>query len=225
MEREICACSVVRSLSIEVGSVADYAALERFHYRSGKPRGVLRVFAARCGGGLAGVIVETVPPLNCAAREVVLRGRYAGMDRRGRAFALNEEVRTIARVIVHPLFRGMGVGRMLVRHVLTHAETEFVEAFAAMGRVHPLFERAGMRRVDVPASREAARLMAALAAAGMRAVDLVDADMRRLPADVRHALRSFARDKEGGKAGWVGEARERLLSRPVYYFWRSPEGV
>ena len=223
MEREQVGCSVLRGLSLERGNAADYAALERFHYRGGRPRGVLRLFRARCDGTLAGVIVETVPPLNCAAREVVLRGRYAGMDQRARAVALNREVRTIARVIVHPLFRGVGVGGMLVSHVLAQAQTPFVEAFAAMGRIHPLFERAGMKRVEELPGRDALRLLAALQAVGMRPVELVDAEARALPRELRAALRAFARNKQAGVLGWVEEARRKLLSRPVYYFWRSPE--
>jgi GNAT superfamily N-acetyltransferase len=216
------ACSVLRALEIAGGAKADYLALEGFHYRGGRPRGVLRIFAARCGGTLAGVLVETVPPLNCAARETLLRARYACLDRRARALAINRDVRTIARVIVHPLFRGTGVGTALVKHALARAQTPYVEAFAAMGRVHPLFERAGMRRIDVPLSRQARQLLAALDAARLRPIDLVDAAASRMPAAVRRALRLFAKDKEAGPGNWLEEARHRLLSRPVYYFWSMP---
>lgn len=57
---------------------------------------------------------------------------------------LNAEVRCISRVIVHPSFRGLGIGVGLVRHALDTATTPYTEAIAAMGWVHPLFEKAGM---------------------------------------------------------------------------------
>ena len=72
-------------------------------------------------------------------------GRYGGPDRRAAAALLNAEVEAISRVIVHPVYRGCGLAVRLIRHALMHAETPMVEALAAMGAVHPLFEKAGMK--------------------------------------------------------------------------------
>ena len=60
---------------------------------------------------------------------------------------VNRHVRTIARVIVHPQFRSLGVAARLVRRICEDCPTRYVEAFAAMGDVHPFFERGGMQRV------------------------------------------------------------------------------
>jgi GNAT superfamily N-acetyltransferase len=221
------ACTVLRTLRIEPGVAADYRFFEPFHYRAGPPRGVTRVLLAFCGDGAlpVGIAVETVPPLNCAARERALPGRYAGLSRRDRAVALNRDVRTIARVVVHPIYRGTGIGVRLVCAILNSAETPFVEAFAAMGRVHPLFERAGMRRVEVPRAPESVRLEAALAVAGVRPIDLVDLPLRRVRGAFREALRHAARDKAAAPGAWLAEARRRLLSSPVYYLWQRPPGA
>jgi len=52
----------------------------------------------------------------------------------------------IARVVVHPTYRGCGVGQALVRKYLElHPDADTV---AAMARFNPVFERAGMKRVD-----------------------------------------------------------------------------
>lgn len=223
MEPE-CGCTVARGVRIERGEAADYRWFERFHYRGGRPRGVARVFVAWCGGGEcdgmpAGIVVETMPPLNAAARERALGWRYAGQGRRERAVALNGEVRTIARVVVHPRVRGIGIGVRLVRRVLETAATPYVEAFAAMGRVHPLFERAGMVRVAAPRWPAGERVRDALAACGLRPVDLVDLRAETAGEAVRAALKAFARDKRGTAAQWLAEARQRLLSAPAYYLW------
>jgi ABC-type ATPase with predicted acetyltransferase domain len=60
----------------------------------------------------------------------------------------NDHVRTISRIIVHPQFRSIGLASFLIRHLCAHCPTRYVEALAVMGRVHPMFERAGMTRFE-----------------------------------------------------------------------------
>ena len=78
-------------------------------------------------------------------------GAYALPDVRRRAALLNRDFRRLARVIVHPTFRGIGLAVLLVRHALAHAPTPYVEALAVMGRIHPFFQTAGMTVYDRPA--------------------------------------------------------------------------
>jgi ABC-type ATPase with predicted acetyltransferase domain len=61
---------------------------------------------------------------------------------------INKNLRTISRVVVHPQFRGVGLGSELVRRILQECPTRYVETIAAMGKVHPFFEKAGMTRVQ-----------------------------------------------------------------------------
>jgi ABC-type ATPase with predicted acetyltransferase domain len=70
------------------------------------------------------------------------------MSVRERIAFVNGNVRTISRVIVHPQFRGVGLASRLVRRICEDCPTRWVEAYAVMGRVHPFFERAGMRKVE-----------------------------------------------------------------------------
>jgi GNAT superfamily N-acetyltransferase len=219
-------CTILKTLRIEPGVAADYRFFEPFHYRAGRPRGVTRVLMARCSATpepTIGIAVETVPPLNAAARETLLGDRYAGLSRRDRALALNREMRTIARIVVLPAFRGIGIGLRLVEALLQSAQTPFVEAFAAMGRVHPLFERAGMDPVPLPPGPAVLRLQHALAEEGLRPIDLVDLPLDRISTALRESLRTFARRKEGPVECWLAEARHTLLSAPLYYFWRNPD--
>ena len=165
------------SMTIEEGSMHDYARLARFHYRSDRPATVSRIFrismreppagdpilSPRATSRAAlGVIIISRPHLGCAMRNVALNGRYRGLDRKSAARLINEEVRTISRVIVDPRCRGLGLAVRLVRHALGRAETVYTEGVAAMGRVHPFFEKAGMLRFDPPLSREQARFESAL---------------------------------------------------------------
>jgi GNAT superfamily N-acetyltransferase len=140
-------------LTVARGSPRDYFALERFHYVPKRPATWAGVWvvsyqddddAAPSRAKLVAIAVVSYPTVNCAARDAALE-----LNRLTRARKLawvNRNVRTISRVVVHPQFRGVGIAARLVRHVCDQCPTRWVEALAAMGRVHPFFERGGMRR-------------------------------------------------------------------------------
>ena len=166
-----------KTLRLEAGSMRDYRALSAHHYRSGAPYAPTAIYAlrhdrpdavARFTGRsatptLAGVLVMTRPQLCCTLRGHATGGRYAGLRRVETADLLNAEMRTIARVVLDPRYRGLGLAVRLVGHALNHATTPYVEALAAMGRVNPFFERAGMVRYEAPPRPHDARLLDALA--------------------------------------------------------------
>jgi len=261
------------------GSRRDYAALARFHYRSGRPATATQVWVVRDrrrsivwrhrrtsaarveaisnpdsaassrplaasrsstggpgergGSGESGesgesggsrgsdespsagrpvaVLVLSLPSLSCALRDSALGDRYKSLpDRASRAAALNREIRCISRVVVHPSYRGLGLAVELVRQALREAPTPLVEAIAAMGRVHPFFERAGMLRYERPALEADARLREALQWTGITAADLAGLDrtlarIERLPRARRVWLRGeidrWARRCGGGRVG------------------------
>jgi len=137
------------------GSIRDYRALAGFHYVAGPPAAHKRVYAIyppalAVGGGIdarpsvAAVLVVSPPLANCRGRNLATDNRYAGKNRALAMRRLNREVEAISRVIVHPTYRGCGLAVRLVRHAIAHARTPYVEALAAMGAVHPFFEKAGM---------------------------------------------------------------------------------
>ncbi len=100
---------------------------------------------------LAGVVVVSCPAINAAARNKVTASRYCtpGHPRDGIA-RLNREVLTLSRVIVHPLYRGLGLAPRLVAAVLDRLDVPLVEAFARMGRYVPFFRQAGMSELKLP---------------------------------------------------------------------------
>lgn len=236
-------------LRIEAGSLRDYRALAEHHYKSGPPYAPTEIYAmrhenlsplrrlARCGPDdvLVGVLVMARPQLCCAPREAATGGRYRGLSRRESAALINREVSAIARVIVDPRYRGLGFAARLVRHALAHAATPYVEALAAMGRVNPFFERAGMVKYEPPPRPADARLLDALAevkaapallmsrdrfAAHLEALtpsqrDLIERELARWGASAAFMER---RPSVGAAPGDVVElARRRLLARCVYY--------
>jgi len=154
---------------IESGSRADLRALAPLHYRPGAPATIARVLRCtdRSTGELVGVLSVSLPTLNGRWREPAWPGRYQSDDRRADAHRLCSEVRCISRVIVSPSHRSMGVARELIRAYLADPLTVRTEAVSAMGRISPVFERAGMVAHDLaPASRHR-RLLSAFDHAGI----------------------------------------------------------
>jgi hypothetical protein len=66
----------------------------------------------------------------------------------GKAKLINDEIARISRVVIHPKFRGIGLGAFLVRKTLPQVNAKVVEVLAVMARYNPFFEKAGMVRVD-----------------------------------------------------------------------------
>ena len=159
-------------IAIEKGTIEDYRELAHLHYAPGDPAVVAGVWRARwvdCGLSnrarrprrvrfgqqstvdnqqlkLIAVGVLAYPTPAHRVRERVLG---LGGPRYGPKLALvNRHVRTIARVIVHPQFRSMGIASSLVRRMCEDCPTRYVEAMAVMGEVVPFFERGGMRRIE-----------------------------------------------------------------------------
>lgn len=54
--------------------------------------------------------------------------------------------RRISRVVVHPSYRGIGVGQAIIKRYLQDFDN--VDAIAAMGLINPVFEKSGMTRVE-----------------------------------------------------------------------------
>lgn len=233
--------------SIQPGRRDDYLALARHHYRLGHPATFTRTlvihdampsptdrfFQRDPQPRQIAVLVESLPALSCAARDLALGGRYAGLPVRGRAAMLNREVRCISRVIVDPRHRGRGLAGQLVRHALATATTPVTEALAAMGHASPFFARAGMQRIDRPPHERDERLLAALREAGLDPALLAMPTVMQQRIDELEPLLRLFIDRElihwfrtgigRGRRGAIdptyclAAASTRLLSQPVYY--------
>ena len=173
-------------LRIERGTLTDYRRLAEHHYRPGEPAAIdavyvvrrpgptigTRVRRLRRGAGRAGrtsaagpgepvaVAVLSLPQLACRLRDYATRGRFgSALPPAARAARVNREVRCISRVIVEPRYRGLGLAVRLVRHAIAANPAPYTEALAAMGRIHPFFERAGMTPHERPPHPGEARLL------------------------------------------------------------------
>jgi GNAT superfamily N-acetyltransferase len=240
------------AITIEPGTFDDYKTLARYHYKGSRPGAVTSIFRIvhhaptvvdrflkrQAGNQTIGVLVRSLPQLSCHLRDLAMTRRYCGISRREAAVMLNREVRTISRVVIDPQWRGMGLAVNLVRHALANPEpgTLFTEALAAMGRVSPFFERAGMTRYDRPPRPQHARLIDALRHAGIQPFELassqrleaaltnaerrefVDRELRRWHRAAHHASRAKLPPMSFEQL--LAAARDELLAQPVYFIFR-----
>ena len=169
---------LVQRIQIEPGTIADYDALSRYHYRAGRPgtfERVLRAVYRRPGGTgkiLAGVLVVSLPTRLGRWRELAWPGRYGRPDSRTLA-RLNRDLRCLSRVVVEPRFRGIGLAGRLVRAYLADPITPATEAVAAMGAASPFFERAGMTPYRLGLVHDDQRLADAIDDCGFQAAGLL----------------------------------------------------
>jgi GNAT superfamily N-acetyltransferase len=92
-----------------------------------------------------GICVFTAPPLALSQRSRYfgLRGRWS----RVRLQALNRQLVTLSRVVLHPTYRGCGLAAAFIRASCRAAAFPWIEALAEMWHVNPFFEKAGFVRV------------------------------------------------------------------------------
>ena len=140
------------TLSLGRGTARDYAELAPLHYRCGRPATWAAVVSVRPRlhgrDRLAAVGVLSWPTISSRPRTIALG--LGDQTLQERAAWANAHVRTISRVIVRPEYRGAGLAVAVIRGLVARCPTRYVESIAAMGAFHPMFERAGLARLDAP---------------------------------------------------------------------------
>jgi len=243
-------CTLLAGIRIQRGAREDWDRLAPLHYRSHHAGAVSDIFrlvhrAAGQRETLVGVIVYSRSPLSLAARNRATGGRYRVGRNLSAGRLVNEELRIVSRVVITPNWRGLGLARRLVAETLSRVGTPYVEALAAMGRVHPFFEQAGMTAypgpngAGAPGPAGSERLRSALEAVGLgrsarRSAEALEAALKSLaPAARRLAEREIERWARSYLAAKNHRSRRperrraldlvarHLDSAPVYYLWRS----
>jgi len=200
-----------RRWRISRGTMKDYEVLGQFHYLAGPPAAHKRVYVIRpprsasVAGApdVAAVLVVSPPLLNVRGRNLATAGRYSGGNRAAALALLNAEVECISRVVVHPVYRGCGLAVRLVRQAILDAQRPLVEALAAMGAVHPFFERAGMKAYRIAPDEPMTRLLSAAEAVGLTVGDLAAVG----------PVKRLLRRKKSGKACFLSRELDRCIAR------------
>lgn len=148
--------SFANELEITTGTAGDWPYFARWHYRSRHIGGVRFVTVLWHGERPVGICVFTTAALSLAGRNRYF-GRRGGRWTRLTIRSLNRQLVTLARVVLHPTYRGAGIAAAFLRRSCEACPFPWIETLAQMGRVNPFFEKAGFVRVDVPARRRGGR--------------------------------------------------------------------
>jgi GNAT superfamily N-acetyltransferase len=131
-------------IAIEAGSVEDWHALAKYHYRSARLGPVDRIYRLKTGGQVVSVAVYAFPTLQSSVRNRVFADRYNGHAlARERHVLLNREVRTLRRLVTHPDWRRKGLAAKLLRVTLPALDVPFVECVSVAARRSHFLEDAG----------------------------------------------------------------------------------
>ena len=137
----------VKDVKVEKGTTEDYKPLKRFHYRDARLGAVKNVYKMTHKDDLIGVIVITYPHLALKGRNIYTNKKYAKMTK-AICTEINKKFECIARVVLLPKYRGIGLSYYMLEEYFKMSETKYIETVAVMANYNPFFERAGMTRID-----------------------------------------------------------------------------
>ena len=170
-------------------------------------------------------------------RNVATEGLFTGLDRASQLTLINKNVRRIARVVIEPRFRGIGLAQRLLRETMPLMNVPIVEALAVMGRINPFFEKANMQSYEAPMPLRNIRLIEALGSVGIEErtllsprkmqdrIDMLDsASGEFIERETSLFLESFGkrRDMQPG-LNRTEYLLTKLTDRPTYYVWFNDE--
>ncbi|MEN6384437.1 MAG: hypothetical protein ABFD79_04500 [Phycisphaerales bacterium] len=239
-------CTIKKYLKIVPGTIADYKPLSRFHYRNCKMGPVAAVYKIidehplrRQIEPLVGIIVYSMPVCSVVLRNIATKGLFTKLGSSSVNLQLiNQNIRTISRVVIEPRYRALGLAYELVKHTMPLLEMPYIEAMAVMGKVNPFFEKAGMMKYQAREPEKNVKLQQALSIVGIEDYDLIDVERthNKMQSLSTKAKRFIEKEIESFLCNYGRHVRNlpeglkrtefvisKLSDRPVYYLWRNAD--
>ncbi len=239
-------CTIKRYLKIAGGTIADYKPLARFHYRDSRTGPVAAVYkiidthpTRQQIEPVVGIIIYSMPAFRIQLRNVATKGLFSGLGNDSAAMQfVNNNVRTIARVVIEPRYRALGLAHQLVKKTMPLLNMPYIEALAVMGKVNPFFEKASMLKFEGTEPLRCVKLRQALSAIGIEQTNLVDIERThnllqslnvKQKIFIEKQIKDFLAAYGRGARNLPDSIRRteflisRLTERPIYYLWRNPK--
>jgi len=144
---------VLGELWLSEGARTDWPYFARWHYRGHDLGFVKKIILLWKATKPIGICIFATP-----VAALSLRNRYFGLSGRMNGdilAALTKNIWVLARVVIHPTYRGAGIAAAFVKRACDLCPVPWIEALAAMGRANPFFEKAGFVKVGVIRKRAA----------------------------------------------------------------------
>ena len=237
-------CTIKKYLKIVPGTIADYKGLARFHYRDGRTGATTAVYKIIDTHPIrseiepvVGIIIYSMPACSVQLRNIATEGLFTKLGPSSVNMQLiNQNIRTIARVVIEPRYRALGLAYWLVEKTMPMLNMAYIEALAVMGKVNPFFEKAGMMKFEGTEPVRSVKLRQALSIIGIEPAELVDIERthNKLQNLSEKAKNFIGKQITAFLAAYGRRARimpeclkrtefliSRLTERPVYYLWRN----
>lgn len=148
--------TLLDELDITLGTRSDWPYFARWHYRSpalGPSRFITLLWHGRKP---VGICIFGPGPLSLAARNRYFgrSGRWSRLTLR----AMNRQLVCLTRIVLHPSYRGIGAASAFLRQSCAMCPFDWIETMSELGRIHPLFERAGFQPIETPPRPRRSRL-------------------------------------------------------------------
>jgi hypothetical protein len=186
---------------------------------------------------LVGIIIYSMPLAAVQLRNIATDGLFTKLGSSSVNLQLiNQNIRTISRVVIEPRYRALGLAYELVQKTMPMLNMPYIEALAVMGKVNPFFEKAGMMKFQAPEQSRSIKLRQALSIIGIEESDLVDIERTHnkfqalnqkakkfIEKEIANFLSAYGRhiknlpDSLKRTELLIG----KLSDRPVYYIWRN----
>jgi len=132
--------NVVDDVIFKVGNLQDWEYFKRWHYRSHSCSMHTNILTFYYHGHKVGILVIGLPYLDISCRNQL----FPHYKKNG--FLVNEEIRTIHRVVIAPEFRSLGLTKhMLNTYIgrIMEPEVKLIEIFTSLHDMIPFLESAG----------------------------------------------------------------------------------
>jgi ABC-type ATPase with predicted acetyltransferase domain len=133
----------IDNIKIESGTIEDYKKLGKYHYKNSEARFTKYIFKMMYKNMLIGVAVYSMPKQQLVGRNVYFNKKY--INERGIPILkeVNKDFLTGSRFIIHPMFRGIGLGVELVKRTAPLVDRPYIEIVSTMSKYNKFLEKAG----------------------------------------------------------------------------------
>lgn len=235
-------CSIQKNLIIKQSNFKTWKQLAQYHYRPHTFGPIDSIFAIRHKSPPklyknipVGVIVYVMPVPNNHLRNLATNNRYVNLGSASASLRmLNKELRCIARVVIHPQYRGISLASWLVRETLTKISTPLVEATAVMANINPFFEKAGMTRYNAPPTKQSIRIKEAFNYLNIPEQIFTDATQLKqtikklsttkkqfITRELHHFIRHHTTQKPKNLTQLTQQTIHHLTNTPAYYLYTN----
>jgi len=186
---------------------------------------------------IVGIIIYSMPACAVQLRNIATKGLFTSLGSSSVNMQLiNQNIRTIARVVIEPRYRALGLAYELVQKTMPLLNMSYIEALAVMGKVNPFFEKAGMMKFEGTEPTRSVKLRQALSVIGIETCDLVDIEATHnklqslgpkaksfIDKQITDFLTAYGRSSRNLPDCLKRTELfiSRLSDRPVYYLWRN----